>query len=151
MTRPLPPWAPWEQLNAIGDAIEAATDLRRTDPLYVLGQPGSLLHRRYGYTLPSTTWGDADLGVQPQPGGDLQAVDDVVLVVSHDIDPADHDASWRVAVTDVAAAIAALLASPCRHWIRVVGGTSVPTVVGSRIEQRVTLSYRYYLKIPEAT
>jgi hypothetical protein len=138
-----------DQLQRIRQQIETDTELRAMETLFSLGQPGSLQHRRFRFELPSSSYGAP--GQSPNADLQLDVIDDLVILVAHDVDPHQEDASWRLASDDVAKLLIGLMASDVGQEIRVPGGGSTPSLRGQTIEQRIRLQYRYYLTLPEPT
>lgn len=139
------PRSQYEQVHAIKAEIERQTDLRAEGQLYQLGGPGSIHHKRFKFSLPTSSY---ETGQLPRLGEILSVDDSLTVIVGHDINPEDRDTSWKVASDDVAAMLVALACGPMRGFLTIDGGGMDPEVLGPFILQRVRIKYRYYLSIP---
>ena len=149
MTAPAPTVrSQWDQIAAIADEIERVCELRREGRLYQLGGGGSVHHKRFRFSLPTSEYAEGQI---PRPGWQLDVTDNLEIVVGHDVNPEDYDGSWRVASEDVARMLQGLASGPLAELLQINGGGSTPEVVGSYIQQHVRIQYRYFLPIPEAT
>jgi hypothetical protein len=140
---------PWLVYSRLSDAIERGTSLRAS--VHLLGDrsaPTPLLHRhfrlnpeRVDFTPPS----------RARPGDVVLLTERVVVVLSHDRDPNQAQASYQLAAQDWIALLRAVLTrTEISGLAQPLGGGLVRRIVGSVIEQQLALNLQYHVTLPEA-
>lgn len=140
---------PWLVYTRLSDAIERGTSLRASQ--HLLGDrssPTPLLHRcfrlnpeRVDFTPPS----------RARPGDVVLLTERVIVVLSHDRDPNQAQASYQLASQDWIALLRAVLTrSEISGLAQPLGGGLVRRIVGSVIEQQLALNLQYHVTLPEA-
>lgn len=138
--------SPESVFDAVSAALLAATGLLGTEA--ILGQgntPSSLLHRKFRLNP-----ADCDAGPGKARPGDVQAlIEKVQVIVTHEIQPGNNLASFRLASQDFTAVLRTVLTR------REVSGFLQPyfkgrtiRTVGHTLEQTIRFELHYHIALP---